>query len=252
MASASASQIDLRLVGNTVQTLAIVLATFVAAVATVVAMLASILYLRHAVRRNVRLSITPVSRGPLSVSTLKHSEFHQIVEAVINATSPKARSVGVSEAQPVAKSLPATEAPRAQVIVRAAAHVEKELTRAPELSMSDAAWDALAAAEAEHLASVGVEAARIARKTDSVTVDAEHIRAANRYISGESRNSVLATAVLAVGGVVGGAGFAFSIELVTRADPIARDSFITAIVVTVLGTIMLVAGIAIMIANSRR
>jgi hypothetical protein len=141
------------------------------------------------------------------------------------------------------------------VILAAAQRFQTELKRVePELQVSTDAWTELTKAQAEHLGSVGVEAARLARRAQLGTLDAIHIRDANRYITGSPRGTGIATAALAVGGVVAGAGVAYSMELVNRpaAETLTVHELVTALVSSVIGAVLLVVGIAITVANSRR
>lgn len=144
----------------------------------------------------------------------------------------------------------------APVIIEAARRIEGELRRTtPPLNVSSAAWAELANAQAEHLSSVGIEAARIARRSQLGTVDTLHIRAANRHVMGSPRGTGVATASLAVGGVIGGAGVAFAMEIANRHagdPPLTTSDLLVAMISTVVGAILLVIGIAITINNSKR
>jgi hypothetical protein len=64
-----------------------------------------------------------------------------------------------------------------------------------------------------------------------------HVRDANRDIVGSLRGTGIAAAALALGGVVAGAGVAYSIELVNRppAELLAVGELVTALVSTATG-----------------
>lgn len=158
------------------------------------------------------------------------------------------RSTGGTQESPVAVPTFPGSFHASPVILKAERKIESELQGSePPLQVAHDAWFALAKAQAEHLSLAGIEAARLARADQLGTVDALHVRAANRYIVGSHverawRLQPCPSAVLSPALDYNSAS-RYSID--STDPPLTPGDFLTAFLPTLIGVVMMLVGLLI-------
>ena len=123
------------------------------------------------------------------------------------------------------------------------------------MTMSQDGWDSLETSTAEHMGSVGVLAAHLARGQNHTVVEGDHVRTAHATLGARPRATVSVFVTSTFGGLLGGVGGGMlgSIYLDASSAPTVTDpSFIAACILSVVGLILVVISVAITIVSRRR
>ena len=125
--------------------------------------------------------------------------------------------------------------------------IQAELNTKRPMTVSHAAWDALEEVTAEHMESVGILSAHMARRQRVTQVEDTHIQDANRRVGGLPHGSLSVFITSTAGGAAVGVGGGLIGSLLT--DTPVRDvtdtAFLVAIGLTLVGLILLVVAFAI-------
>lgn len=113
------------------------------------------------------------------------------------------------------------------------------------MSLATNAGIALSEVYAEFFAEVGIEAIRLARRDGLETVDRTHVEKGSRRIGAGTGTGRAGSALMAIGGILGGWG-ASSISAVTFGTGThSTGEWVTAIILSTLGTILFTVGITL-------
>jgi hypothetical protein len=155
---------------------------------------------------------------------------------------------------PVTPASPGPKTPPGGPLDDAVARVQKELARKGTMSMIQDGWDALEAATAEHMGSVGVLAVHVARRDDLSQVEKTHVERAHAFIGARPRATVSVFITSTLGGLFGGVGGGTLGSIYTGTTvPTATDpALIFSLIMSLIGLALVISSIAITIVSRRR
>jgi|SRR5215213_4139529 hypothetical protein len=135
----------------------------------------------------------------------------------------------------------------------AVAQVQAELLRRGPMAITQEAWDALEAATAEHMGSVGVLAVHLAHRDGLAQVDKKHIEQAHAYIGARPRASISVFITSSLGSLFAGigGGIVGSIMAEHPAMPVTNPALLISLALTVIGLMLVVISIVITIVSRR-
>jgi hypothetical protein len=136
----------------------------------------------------------------------------------------------------------------------AEARVQAELGRKGIMTMSRGGWDALEAATAEHMGSVGVLAVHFARRDDLSYVEQTHVERAHSFLGARPRATVSIFITSTLGGLFGGVGGG-TLGSIYTGSPVPRatdPALIFSLVMSLIGLALVITSIAITIVSRRR
>jgi hypothetical protein len=122
------------------------------------------------------------------------------------------------------------------------------------MSVAPDGWNALEAASADHLGSVGVLAIQFARDERLPEVHKKHVDEAHAFIGSRPRATISVFITSTLGGLFAGVGGGTLGNIYTDTPlPTASDpALIVSLIMSAIGLILVVASIAITIASRRR
>jgi hypothetical protein len=155
----------------------------------------------------------------------------------------------------VAAQFPASFALTVQLptgLAVAAQRIDEALTHNPHrlMSLSDQARTELEVLHAEYLGDLGQEAVRVARRGHLSTVDRTHVIQAADLLRGDP-SGVFSNITNSIGGVFAGAGLAGLYSLVFTAGKHSSTEIAVTLVLSVIGFVLLTAGVTAMVIRRR-
>ena len=122
------------------------------------------------------------------------------------------------------------------------------------MKMIQEGWDALEAATAEHMGSVGVLAVHFARRDDLSRVEKTHVDRAHAFIGARPRATISVFITSTLGGLFGGVGGGIlgSIYADTPVPSATDPALIFSLIVSLIGLALVIISISITIVSRRR